>query len=150
MNTVPSVTVIGAGNIGSAVAQIALKAGASVQVLTRDAAKAAAVSPQVSAGSIGEPVLGDIVVLDNLSSHKSERVRERIESVGAMLEYLPPYSPDLNPIEMVFSKIKQRLRSLASRTRETLWEGMQAVLDAITPTDARNCIAHAGYSLHQN
>ena len=63
MNTVPSVTVIGAGNIGSAVAQIALKAGASVQVLTRDAAKAAAVSPQVSAGSIGEPVLGDIVVL---------------------------------------------------------------------------------------
>ena len=63
MNTVPSVTVIGAGNIGSAVAQIALKAGASVQVLTRDAAKAAAVSPQVSAGTIGEPVLGDIVVL---------------------------------------------------------------------------------------
>ena len=63
MNTVPSVTVIGAGNIGSAVAQIALKAGASVQVLTRDAAKAAAVSPQMSAGTIGEPVLGDIVVL---------------------------------------------------------------------------------------
>ncbi len=63
MNTVPSVTVIGAGNIGSAVAQIALKAGASVQVLTRDAAKAASVSPQVTGGTIGEPVLGDIVVL---------------------------------------------------------------------------------------
>ena len=62
MNTVPSVTVIGAGNIGSAVAQIALKAGASVQVLTRDAAKAAR-SPQVTGGTIGEPVLGDIVVL---------------------------------------------------------------------------------------
>lgn len=93
---------------------------------------------------------GDVVVLDNLSSHKSERVRALIEAAGATLEYLPPYSPDLNPIEMVFSKIKQRLRSLACRTRETLWEGMQAVLDAITPTEAHNCIAHAGYSLRQN
>ena len=75
MNTVPSVTVIGAGNIGSAVAQIALKAGASVQVLTRDAAKAAAVSPQVSAGTIGEPVLGDIVVLAGKGHETYQEIR---------------------------------------------------------------------------
>ncbi len=93
---------------------------------------------------------GDVVVLDNLSSHKSPRVREMIEDAGATLEYLPPYSPDFNPIEMVFSKIKQRLRSMACRTRDALWTGMQAVLDTITPTDAHNCFTHAGYSLRQN
>ena len=90
---------------------------------------------------------GDIVVMDNLSSHKSVRVRRLIESRGAELVFLPPYSPDLNPIEMVFAKIKQTLRSLACRTTEQLWETMQSVLDKVSPSDALNCYKHCGYSL---
>ncbi len=91
---------------------------------------------------------GDIVIMDNLSSHKRARIRELIEAKRAELKYLPPYSPDLNPIEMVFAKIKQLLRTLACRTKNTLWQSMQAVLDAVTPTDAANCFRHAGYTLH--
>jgi transposase len=91
---------------------------------------------------------GDIVVMDNLSSHKRDRVRELIEAHQAKLAYLPPYSPDLNPIELVFSKIKQLLRSLKTRTQDALWQSMQAVLDAVTPSDATNCYRHAGYTLH--
>jgi len=90
---------------------------------------------------------GEVVVLDNLSSHKRERTRRLIEQRGAGLGFLPPYSPDLNPIEMVFSKIKQRLRGRAARTVEALWSGMQSVLDQVTPTDAANCFRHCGYSL---
>jgi transposase len=90
---------------------------------------------------------GDVIILDNLSSHKRMRCRELIEAEGAKLEFLPPYSPDLNPIEMVFSKIKQLLRTLACRTKDSLWEAMQGVLDEVTPTDAVNCFQHAGYSL---
>lgn len=90
---------------------------------------------------------GDIVIMDNLSSHKRARTRELIEATGAGLEYLPPYSPDLNPIEMVFSKLKQLLRSLGLRTRDVLWSSMQSVLDAITAADASNCFEHCGYSL---
>jgi transposase len=90
---------------------------------------------------------GDLVVMDNLSSHKRQRTRELIEAVGATLEYLPPYSPDFNPIELVFAKVKQLLRSLACRTRETLWNLMQSVLDQVTPSDAANCFGHCGYSL---
>jgi len=92
---------------------------------------------------------GDMVILDNLSSHKSARARELIESAGAELLFLPPYSPDLNPIEMVFSKIKQALRSLACRTREALWDRLQSVLDTVTPADAANCFKHCGYTLRQ-
>jgi transposase len=90
---------------------------------------------------------GDVVILDNLSSHKSEHARTLIESRGAELVFLPPYSPDLNPIEMVFSKIKQLLRSLGCRTKDALWRAMQSVLDAVTPTDALNCFRHCGYTL---
>jgi transposase len=61
---------------------------------------------------------------------------------------LPPYSPDLNPIEMIFSKVKQALRWLACRTRQELWHAMQSVLDQVTPTDTQNCIEHCGYTLH--
>ena len=91
---------------------------------------------------------GDVVVLDNLSSHKRRRTRELIEAAGATLVFLPPYSPDFNPIELVFSKIKQLLRSLACRTQKTLWETMQSVLDQVTPSDAAHCFRHCGYSLH--
>lgn len=87
---------------------------------------------------------GDIVAMDNLSSHKSVRVRELIESRGAGLVYLPPYSPDLNPIELAFSKIKQSLRSLGARTKSALWEAMQNVLDRVTPTDAAGFFRHCG------
>lgn len=93
---------------------------------------------------------GDIVVLDNLSSHKNARARAAIESAGAELVFLPPYSPDLNPIEMVFSKVKQLLRSLGHRTRVALWNAMQSVLDAVTPSDAENCFRHCGYSLREH
>ena len=90
---------------------------------------------------------GDVVAMDNLSSHKRARTRELIEAAGAELVFLPPYSPDLNPIEMVFSKIKQLLRSLACRTKDALWRAMQSVLDRVTPTDAMNCFKHCGYTL---
>ena len=90
---------------------------------------------------------GDIVIMDNLSSHKRACVRERIEAAQAELKYLPPYSPDLNPIEMVFSKIKQLLRTLKIRTVKALWQSMQTVLDAVTPSDASNCFHHVGYTL---
>ena len=90
---------------------------------------------------------GDVVVMDNLSSHKRSTTRQRIESAGAQVLFLPPYSPDLNPIEMIFSKIKSLLRSLACRTRHALWQAMQSVLDQITPSDAANCFRHCGYSL---
>lgn len=90
---------------------------------------------------------GDVVVMDNLSSHKRARTRQLIEDSGATLEFLPPYSPDLNPIEQVFSKVKQLLRGLACRTREALWQAMQPVLNQITVSDAANCYRHCGYTL---
>ena len=89
----------------------------------------------------------DVVIMDNLSSHKRTRTRELIESAEATVDYLPPYSPDLNPIEMIFSKVKQLLRSLACRTRDQLWSSMQSVLDRVTGSDARNCFEHCGYTL---
>jgi hypothetical protein len=80
--------------------------------------------------------------------HKGAQVQMLIEQAGATVRYLPPYSPDLNPIEMVFSKIKQMLRTLACRTQELLWDAMKGVVQAITPSDATNCFIHAGYTLH--
>lgn len=93
---------------------------------------------------------GDIVVMDNLSSHKRAEVSGLIEQVGAQLLYLPPYSPDLNPIENIFSKIKQWLRSLACSTRDMLWDAIQPALDTITASDAINCYRHAGYTLQDD
>jgi transposase len=89
---------------------------------------------------------GDLVVLDNLSSHKGERTPRLIHAARAELVYLPPYSPDLNPIENAFSKIKQALRSLANRTIEALWSTMQSVLDRVTPEDAQAYFQHCGYA----
>lgn len=93
---------------------------------------------------------GDVVVMDNLSSHKRTRTRRLIERAGDELVFLPPYSPDYNPIEMVFSKVKQLLRSLACRTRQALWQAMQSVLDEISETDAINCFRHCGYTLQMD
>lgn len=102
-------------------------------------------------GQVLAPTLrpGDVVIMDNLSSHKGHKARELIEAAGAELLFLPAYSPDLNPIEMVFSKIKQLLRSLACRTRDALWNAMQSVLDAVTPSDALNCFRRCGYTLRE-
>ena len=85
--------------------------------------------------------------MDNLSSHKRARTRELIEAPARSCVFLPPYSPDLNPIEMVFAKVKRLLRSLACRTVETLWASMQSVLDQVTAGDAANCFRHCGYTL---
>ena len=89
---------------------------------------------------------GDIVVIDNLPAHKVEGVRALIEARGAILIYLPPYSPDLNPIEMAFAKLKTLLRKAAARTRDTLWDAIADVLKAFTPDEGANYLAHAGYA----
>ncbi len=88
---------------------------------------------------------GDLVVLDNLSSHKGPRVRELIEGAGAGLLYLPPYSPDFNPIENAFAKLKALLRKAAERTVEGLWTAIGRLLDAFTPDECGNYFAAAGY-----
>lgn len=88
---------------------------------------------------------GDIVVMDNLSSHKRAAVRTAIEAVGATLRYLPPYSPDLNPIENVFSKLKSMLRATAKRTIRELQEYLGDFLDLLAPDECRNYFRHAGY-----
>lgn len=88
---------------------------------------------------------GDIVVMDNLSSHKGSRVREMIEAAGASLLYLPPYSPDFNPIESAFSKLKALLRKAAERTVEGLWDAIGRLLNAFTPDECANYFAAAGY-----
>ena len=83
--------------------------------------------------------------MDNLSAHKGERVRELIEARGAKLLYLPPYSPDFNPIEEAFSKIKRLLQKVAARSREALVEAMGAALSAVTARDAKGFFEHCGY-----
>jgi transposase len=88
---------------------------------------------------------GQLVVMDNLSAHKGERVRELIEGRGCELLYLPSYSPDLNPIEEAFSKIKQLVRKAGARVREELVETIGRALAAVTIEDAAGWFAHAGY-----
>jgi transposase len=88
---------------------------------------------------------GDIVVMDNLSSHKGPRVKELIESAGARLLYLPPYSPDLSPIEPAFSKFKQLVRSAGHRVMDLLWNDLQRMLDQISDSDAKGFFNHCGY-----
>jgi len=88
---------------------------------------------------------GDIVVMDNLPSHKISGVREAIEKVGAQLMFLPPYSPDFNPIEMAFSKLKALLRKAAARTVDDLWSIVADSLAAFTPAECRHYFEAAGY-----
>jgi transposase len=84
------------------------------------------------------PILrpGDIVVLDNLPAHKPSAIREAIEAAGAVMLFLPPYSPDFNPIEMAFSKIKALLKKAAARTVHDLWDAIRNAIDAVSPKDA--------------
>lgn len=90
---------------------------------------------------------GNVVVMDNINIHKVVGIREAIESVGARVLDLPEYSPDLNPIEECWSKIKSILRSIAARTRETLDEAISRALESITEKDALGWFIHAGYCI---
>jgi transposase len=89
---------------------------------------------------------GDIVVMDNLPAHRVGGIREAIETAGAILLYLPPYSPDFNPIEMAFAKLKAILKGAAARTIPELWEVLRNALDAFTADECRNYLAAAGYN----
>lgn len=89
---------------------------------------------------------GDIVIMDNLGSHKAEAIRTAIRSVGARLLFLPPYSPDLNPIEQVFSKVKHTLRQAMGRSVEAIEEAIANVLPEITKQECQNYIVNAGYA----
>lgn len=88
---------------------------------------------------------GDIVVMDNLSSHKGPKIRKALEEVGARLVFLPPYSPDFNPIEQVFSKLKALLRKAKERTLDGLWDRLGKVLDQFPPDECRRYFRHSGY-----
>lgn len=91
---------------------------------------------------------GDIVIMDNLSSHKGAPVRAAIESVGANVRFLPPYSPDLNPIELAFSKLKSQLRKSGERTIEDLWNRIGELVDDFQPDECRNYFRHCGYTVN--
>jgi len=118
------------------------------------------VAPMVIDGAVNGPLFlayvrrvlvpelarGDVVVMDNLSSHKQAGVRAMIEAAGCRVLYLPPYSPDLNPIENAFSKLKGLLRKAAERTVEGLWQAIGRLLDEFGPDECRNYIRHCGYT----
>lgn len=89
---------------------------------------------------------GDVVVMDNLPGHRLPKVRQLIESTGARLLYLPPYSPDFNPIEMIWSKLKRLLRSAAARTVDELHAAFGRAMDAVTLADILGCFRHCGYA----
>jgi transposase len=88
---------------------------------------------------------GDIVIMDNLGSHKRPGIRAAIEAAGASLLYLPPYSPDFNPIENAFAKLKAMLRKAAARTIDSLWSAIGKIIDTFNPTECANYFAAAGY-----
>ena len=93
---------------------------------------------------------GDVVVMDNLSSHKREKTRRLIESAGAQARFLPPFSPDLKTLENAVSKAKEGLRPMTCRASGALWAAMQSVLDRVNASDAINCFRHCGYTLRTN
>jgi transposase len=88
---------------------------------------------------------GDVVIMDNLRAHKMAGVREAIEAAGAKLLFIPPYSPDLNPIELAFSKLKSLLRAKAIRTVDALWKALGTLCDSFSPTECANYFRHNGY-----
>ena len=89
---------------------------------------------------------GDVVVMDNLGSHKGKAVRRAIRNAGAQLLFLPPYSPDLNPIEQVFAKLKALLRKAAERTVEATWRRIGTLLDHFSPDECANYLRNSGYA----
>lgn len=133
-----SVSLIGAIDCSGLIASFALRGATDTQAMI------------VFLSEILLPVLkpGDCVVWDNLSVHKTRAVRRMFEKAEVELLYLPPYSPDLNPIEMCWSKLKTSLRSTAARTYEKLSEAIGAAIKEITARDAQNWIRHCGYVSH--
>ena len=106
--------------------------------------------PAVHSGGVQQflvPTLspGDVVIMDNLSSHKRASVRELIEQAGATLRFLPPYSPDFNPIEKAFSKLKAMLRKIGERTVNGLWELIGQLVDIFQPRECANYFSSCGY-----
>lgn len=93
-------------------------------------------------------VPGDVVVLDNLGVHHMDGMAERVAAYGARLLFLPPYSPDFNPLELAWSKLKTALRTAQARTRQALSDALTHACDWITKTDAQNWFAHCGYHVH--
>jgi transposase len=89
---------------------------------------------------------GDVVVMDNLTAHKRPQIKRLIEAASATVLYLPPYSPDFNPIEMIWSKVKGLLRTIAARTVEALHDAFGRAFAAVTPDDIRGCFRHCGYA----
>jgi transposase len=106
----------------------------------------------VYAADVLAPALrpGDVVVMDNLPAHKRPGVRAAVEAAGATVLYLPPYSPDLNPIEHMWSKVKQHLRSAAARTLDALGAAIDAALATVTPADCAGFFRGCGYPLHES
>lgn len=100
----------------------------------------------VEQGLVPTLLPGDIVVLDNLASHKSKAVRQAIRSAGAKLLFLPPYSPDLNPIEQMFAKRKHGMRKAAERTKTATWKRIGTLLKAFTPDECANYLVNSGYA----
>lgn len=88
---------------------------------------------------------GDLVIMDNLPAHRVGGVREAIEAAGATRLFLPPYSPDFNPIEQAFAKLKAWLRKVAARTKDALWQAIAEALDTFTPAECRNYFRNSGY-----
>jgi len=137
-------------NYGENVSMLgALSATGLVALMTVDGATDGAVFTafvrEVLAPTLRE---GDIVVLDNLSAHRSQAAREAVEARGARLVFLPPYSPDLNPIERCWSKLKTALRAAKARTREALEEAIKQAIATVNESDARAWFKHCGYVLH--
>jgi transposase len=135
-----TVSMIGAIGVNGVVASMAVQGavdGEAFKVYVREI-----LAPQLRGG--------DVVVMDNLSSHKVAGVREMIERSGAKLMYLPPYSPDLNPIENIWSKIKQKLRSIGARTFESLLDAISEAFKSVTSEDCRGSIRHCGYTLQNS
>ncbi len=99
---------------------------------------------------VPELISGDVVVMDNLSSHKVAGVREAIEAAGADLLYLPPYSPDLNPIEQAFAKLKAGLRKASARTVDELWQTIAVLIERFPPEECANYFRNSGYGFNQS
>jgi len=137
-------------NYGANVTMLAALGSQGIEaVMTLDGATDAEVF-RVYVAQVLHPTLrpGDIVIMDNLRAHKAAGIREAIEQTGARLQYLPPYSPDLSPIEPCWSKLKTALRTAKARTRQALEHAIAQALATITASDARSWFHHCGYALH--
>ena len=129
------ITMLGALSLSGLTAMMTIEGGTTGEVFA--AYVEHVLLPELSAG--------DCVVLDNLGAHRDQRARELIEGVGAKLVFLPPYSPDLNPIEYAWSKVKSLLKLAKARSHEALDEALGYVLNIVTPREAKGWIGHCGY-----